>query len=392
MFVQLICKDRNEKEITELYQVISAICHREEVQIEESGDKVVVSVCPQGKIVIGEKDNELDLYASTRHAGAGFHAFVVDIFKDIQEELPGNYELIDDLHFAEDEDFDHLQALFEDELDYLRGLLLKEEEMRLRNYMYEETYYLPIEKENRICTSIGDMDQEEFRQISMEDLINSFYVWPNWDKDARYYKNAALTVLAKEGMGIYSKMNEMAEKKANEICDYIELAYQKDNQISLPVKEYTYLTNLLNRENKLTKDTVQMEQEVIQYRLKEVYHLFDIAKVVALGSAERCYDPVSQSINLMAPHKDNDEWEWLIQASLQPRIMTRLEEVKKQASQTYDSKSICTMDWEEDGYYVIEGILNQDTNTLYFHDVVANKEQIPYLKTCMKQSGFQNQE
>ena len=29
MFVQLICKDRNEKEMNELYEVLGAICQRE---------------------------------------------------------------------------------------------------------------------------------------------------------------------------------------------------------------------------------------------------------------------------------------------------------------------------------------------------------------------------
>lgn len=38
MFVQLICKDRSEKEIEELYQIIGAICEREGIQAEERQD------------------------------------------------------------------------------------------------------------------------------------------------------------------------------------------------------------------------------------------------------------------------------------------------------------------------------------------------------------------
>lgn len=55
-------------------------------------------MCPQGKILVTEGDRELTLTANTRHAGAGFHAFCVDIFKDIEEEQMGKYELIDDLN------------------------------------------------------------------------------------------------------------------------------------------------------------------------------------------------------------------------------------------------------------------------------------------------------
>ena len=35
MFVRMICKDRNEKEKNELYQVMGALCKRENMQIEE---------------------------------------------------------------------------------------------------------------------------------------------------------------------------------------------------------------------------------------------------------------------------------------------------------------------------------------------------------------------
>ena len=39
MFVQMICKDRNEKEMNELYEVLGLIARREEVQIEDRYSK-----------------------------------------------------------------------------------------------------------------------------------------------------------------------------------------------------------------------------------------------------------------------------------------------------------------------------------------------------------------
>lgn len=391
MFVQLICKDRNEKEINELYQVIAALCHRENVQIEDRIEQVEITVCPQGKIIIKENDGELDLGANTRHAGAGFHAFVVDFFKDIQEEMPGEYELIDDLQYADDEDFDKLQATFEDELDYLRGLLKKETQMRQKNYMYDETFFLPMEKDNAIITSVGHIDTEEFASLTLDDLVDSFYVWHNWDKDARFYKNAALTLLAKEGVGMYTMMNETTEKFAHEICDYIELAHEKDENITLPLKEYHQLSSLLHREEKIENGN-KMEQEVNQYRLKEVYHLFQNAKVVALGTCERSYDPVSLSMNLMAPYEEIEDWRWLMQASLQPHIIFDLKKLESQESKQKDKKTIQTLEWKEDNCSVLEAIIKQAENTLYFHVVMADPNEMNYLKTCIEQSGFQEEE
>ena len=88
MYVSMICKDRNEKEKNELYQVLGLLAQREQVQIEDRGDVVEMIVCPQGKIVISEDGEDMIIHANTRHAGAGFHAFVVDICKHIQEEVP----------------------------------------------------------------------------------------------------------------------------------------------------------------------------------------------------------------------------------------------------------------------------------------------------------------
>lgn len=213
MFVQLICKDRNEKEMNELYEVLAALCHREGIQIEDKGSHVEILACPQGKIVVTEEDGNMILSANTRHAGAGFHAFVVDLFKDIQEEVPlGEYELIDDLEYANDEDFHRLHHVYENELDYVKNLILTDSDFRKKNYLYDETYFLPIEDENKVMTSTGFMDRKEFMNKEIEDLMDDFYVWNDWDRDARFYRNAALTLLAKEGRGIYSKMNEETEK------------------------------------------------------------------------------------------------------------------------------------------------------------------------------------
>ena len=93
-------------------------------------------------------------------------------------------------------------------MDYIRGVLLENEVMRQQNYMYDETYFLPLQKEDRILTSQGDLDLKEFKHMNTRDLMDSFYVWNDWERDAKFYKNCALTLLAKEGVGEYTLMNE----------------------------------------------------------------------------------------------------------------------------------------------------------------------------------------
>lgn len=388
MFVQLICKDRNEKEMNELYEVLAALCHREGIQIEDKGSHVEILACPQGKIVVTEEDGNMILSANTRHAGAVFHAFVVDLFKDIQEEVPlGEYELIDDLEYANDEDFHRLHHVYENELDYVKNLILTDSDFRKKNYLYDETYFLPIEDENKVMTSTGFMDRKEFMNKEIEDLMDDFYVWNDWDRDARFYRNAALTLLAKEGRGIYSKMNEETEKTANEIADYLEIAHEKDPDLKLPVKEYTELVDLLDRENKL-KDALPMDREAIQYRTREVYHLFEDARVVAPGTAERSYDPSQQSVNLMAPYTNEGEWSWLIQASKQPAILPDAKDLMEEKPEIFKGKTIWMDTYEEDGIHNINAVIRQDEEYLYIHAITNNSKDVPYLQECIRLSGF----
>ena len=232
------------------------------------------------------------------------------------------------------------------------------------------------------------MDIKDFAKKEVHDLMDDFYVWNDWDRDASFYRNAALTLLAKEGRGIYSNMNDETEKVANEILDYLEIAHEKDQAMKLPKKEYEELAALLDREDKL-KDAVGMDREAIQYRTREVYHLFDDARVAAPGTAERSYDPATQSVNLMAPYKEEGEWSWLIQASKKRSILPDYKKVMEEVPVEKDGNIIWMDEFTEDGIPTIDAVIRDDEEFLYIHALAADEKELPYLKDCILQSGLQ---
>lgn len=388
MFVQLICKNREEKQMEELYEVLGALCEREGVQIEERGGHVEILVCPQGKIVAREDGKDLILSSNTRHGGPGFHAFVVDLFKDIEEEIPGDYELDDDLDYARDENFDRLVQQYEQEIDYVRQLVLEEPGFKDRNYMFDETYYLPKAEAGQILTASGDMDEHEFRAKDAAELMDHFYVWNNWDRDGRFFRNAALTLLAKESYGEFSKMNEQTEKVANEICDDLEIAFRLDPTLGLPIDAYKKLISVLGRDNKL-EGAIEMDGEAVSYRTREVYHIFEDVRIVAAGTAERSYDPATQSIFLTSPFKEEQEWAWLLQASKQPSILPDLKSVQEQEPEFRKDDSVLWLEeYKQDGIYTIDAMIRDNMRDLYIHGVARSEAERDYLKTCIEESGF----
>ncbi|MDE5757785.1 MAG: hypothetical protein K2H85_04145 [Allobaculum sp.] len=183
-------------------------------------------------------------------------------------------------------------------------------------------------------------------------------------------------------------MNDQTEKIADEICDDLEIAFRLDPTLPLPLKTYDELTKLLHRENKL-KGAIEMDQEAVQYRTREVYHIFEDVRVVAPGTAERSYDPVTQSVFLMAPYTDDQAWTWLIQASKQPSILPNYSLVMDQKpTSTEDGNVIWMYEYQVDGSYNLDAVIREDENFLYIHALAKTQGEMDYLKQCVLRSGF----
>ena len=193
--------------------------------------------------------------------------------------------------------------------------------------------------------------------------------------------------MAKEGYGPFALMNDHTLKMAHLICDYLEIAFQKDPSLTYPVKEYRNYISLLGRDDHL-QNAKSMEQEVFQYRLQEVYHLFDNAKVVAFGACERSFDPVLEAMCLMSPRTEEHAWDYFIQVSKKPMICSSIPELEKQDPIPYQGKSIWILVHEEEGFPTIDAKIRQLDEELYFHIVFKEENQKDYLIRCIKESGF----
>lgn len=374
MFVQMQIDKLTKKEHQEFYDVVVALCQREQVQLEEKNDVVSIHACPQGVITIEEKEGTISCASSTRHGGPGYHAFVVDFFLDIQTELGKQFELYDDLNYDQDGNFDRLVQIYEDEITYLKGLLLNNDQMLRVNTIYDETVFYPLEKEGYVPTILGYLDKETFQRMSEKELMPYFYIWNDWDKDAQYYRQVALYRYVKEGLKEYTAINELSIKYANEICDLLELSHSLDPYIPLPMEIYQELLSYLDRKPTLT-ECVSMNQDIQPYRIEDVYHLYDDLQIVAHGASLRSVDRVAQSLCIMAPYKEDQHWHWLIQASHNPGICGYLEDEDKKQIQQED-------------HWILEAKKEGAGDPIYFHCVVADKKDIDYVQSCINRSQW----
>ncbi len=389
MQVTLKMTCENEKQKTDVYEVIHLICNQEKLQLEERGDRVVIEICPQGKIECVEQNDQICLEAHTSHGGPGFHAYCVNLLEWIEEESEASGVLKDDCGFVENPDFQHLKYdVFYPWLNDLKRLLL-EGALHNRNYYFDSSYYLPIDQEEVIFTPRGALDREEFANMDVEQLALYFFLWNNEKRDALFYKNCALHLLAKEGYGSYARMNEQSEKYASAIIDYIEIAYQQDPLITLPLRAYHELCMVLGREEQIV-DGVEMEEEVSQYRQNEVYHLFHEWSIYAPGCCERSYDLIHDELYLMAPYEnENCGWEWMWKIAAHTDEPSLWEHVKNSEKQWKNetAKGVYTME-KEDSFYRIKAIVYGEY-PLYIEVILREEKDIPYINACIQQCQYQ---
>lgn len=387
MKVSLRAKIKDEKQRNDFYEVLKLICDQEKLQLEERGECVVVEICPQGVIECREDEGSIRMETHTSHAGPGFHAYCVNLMEWIDEECEAECAVSDDCGYREQPDFQHLKYdIFYPWLQDLKRLLLEEESMQRKNYYFDSSHYLPASHSDRIITPCGFLDRHEFEEMDIEQLAPYFFVWINEQRDAQYYKNCALHLLAKEGYGGFARMNEVSEKFASMIADYIEIAHQKDPSITLPLHAYHELCRLLGREEAVSEG-VEMDEEISQYRHQEVYHLFHEWSLYALGCCERSYDPVHDELYLMAPYVDaGDGWEWMWKASCHSLEAASWAEVEENGTH-WQNETVKGIDLltEQDDFYQLRSLLSCDQQRLYLELIIKEEKDIAYLRSCVHQ-------
>lgn len=374
----------NEKQRNEVYEIIRLICDQEKLQLEERGDTIVIEVCPQGSILCTQQEDVITLKAHTNHGGPGFHAYCVNLFAWIREECDTACSVSDDCGFLENPDFSRLKyEVFYPWLSDLKRLLL-EGALQHQNYYFDTAQYLVLPKEEAMITSCGYLDHHELEEMDAEALAPYFFLWNEEERDARFYKNCALHLLAKEGYGRYARMNEQSEKYAQMIVDYIDIAYSLDPAISLPLQAYQELCEQLGRETTIT-DGVMMEEEITQYRQHEVYHLFHEWNIYAPGCCERSYDGVHDELYLMAPYEDAScgwEWMWKIASyASQPESWEHL----LQGGERWTNDTLTgtyEVERQEDLFLLRALLFGRER--LYIEIAVREEADLPYLKACIR--------
>ena len=317
----------NEKE--SFTSFLLHFCKHMYLKAEDYGNHILIEVCPKGDIEVAFEGCFISISAKTELAGPGFHAFVCKFIDELKEASDLSYDVNDDTKYYEERNFENLKyGYFYKWLQKMSQYVIQQKE-EIESLCWTHEEYKPLYKKEHVITNMGYMKLSDFQNKDIEDLAFQFFIWNTVEKDARYYRNCALSLLWESCFFQYSDMNEATEKIAKTILDYLEAAYDLNQDIALPVEAYQILCNTFNRE--MVIPISHNNLPIKGYRSEPVYYYFGNWQLYVSGFAERSFDKTTNTLHFMAPYEHADKaWEWMIKANIY--------NVKDVASLQYDAR------------------------------------------------------
>lgn len=190
-------------------------------------------------------------------AGAGFHAAAVHFVEELARETGLEFRLDDETGYGEDHDFERMR---EDHFyEWLKNLVevCREQEEKWPDAVsfglcWDLDQYTPEEVPGTVFTPFGRFSVQKItgwvEHEGIEPFAKEFFIWNEPGRDARFYRNTALSLMWEDCCFMPGSRSEADEKLNGRIIGELEKALLLDRSLPFPVKEYEMLCRLNGRE------------------------------------------------------------------------------------------------------------------------------------------------
>lgn len=320
MTIEIVLEGKleEEKDFEGYLELIQDISKERKLKMEFYDHLCFIDICPEGYIQVSYENQYLSVSSQTNVVGAGFHAYVCEFFDTLIERSPLELQVSDPTDYFTHRDFKRLKyKIYYQWLSDLSAYILdQKKQVKDLCISWQVDYYLPKEKKGYIITPMGYLPESLFEPQHLEELAQTFFIWNNKERDAVFYKNCAMNLLWKECFFEYSTMNEKTADTANMILDYLEMAFEKDASIPLPILEYSELCETMHREHKITNPVSMVSFPQIGYRRDIIHYQLGAWSIPVDGCAERNVTPDKTALVFIAPYHQNDQtWHWMYKIS-----------------------------------------------------------------------------
>lgn len=282
---------------------IKALCEAEHLYLKQDEEQGEIIVCPEGIIEIEYRPDYAILKTTTSVAGAGYHAYVCELFSKLTKSCQTAMLVDDECEYLEDHDFERLRDHYF--YSYLHLLLTNMKQMNEdeeATYAWDNKSYLPLAKSGCVITPMGYLNVREFCHQTLESAAKAFFIWNDLERNALFFRNCALNSLWNDCT--FDTNSEAKKGVALHICEAIEKAYELDHALALPMKQYHHLCQLLNR-NERIQDAKDLGIDEIGYRMEEVLYPYGCWLILEEG---RCTQTFDGNTMILERHDEENEW------------------------------------------------------------------------------------
>lgn len=295
-------------------ELIRELAEKWKLKMEEYEDCSIIEVCPEGYIEVAFADHYLSISTQTNVAGPGYHAFICDFFAAIAEASPIPLNVSDPTQYYSKRDFARLREdVFYRWLDDLADYIEKNaDQYQSFCISWPMNYYKPKDEAGYVVTPLGYIANEDFLHLDMQELAERFFIWNEKERDALYYRNAALNLLWKECYFAYSNMNETTKKYADMILTFLEIAYRMDPKLPLPMSDYRLLCEVRGHSSMIEHGIPMDLDRQIGYRRDRVEMALGNWGITVDGCVECDFNRDNHVMYIMSPyHSEEEPWVWM---------------------------------------------------------------------------------
>lgn len=247
------------RSISSFQKLLDVVAGRHNASASHEEDYSELIICRMGMMTFDFETEEGEVvvkgYCQTNLLGAGFHKAAIDLADELVDLNGYPFEMFDETEYYEHRDFERMRS--EHFYPWLSNVMelcreRKGGEYQMLAICWDYNKYVPQEVEGTVVSPFGRINVERFAEREERDgiaaLAADFFMWNDAERDARFYRNTALSALWEDCYFMPSSRFDEDKAINDFIIRNLEKAAAMDASLPFPKEDYLLVCSLAEKD------------------------------------------------------------------------------------------------------------------------------------------------
>lgn len=247
------------RSISSFQKLLDVVAGRHDASASHEEDYSELIICRMGMMTFGFETEEGEVvvkgYCQTNLLGAGFHKAAIELVDELVDLNGFPFEMMDETDYYEHRDFERMRS--EHFYRWLSNVMelcreRKGGEYQMFAICWDYDKYMPQEVEGAVVSPFGRINVERFAEREEREgiavLAADFFMWNDAERDARFYRNTALSALWEDCYFMPSSRFDEDKAINDFIIRNLEKAAAMDASLPFPKEDYLLLCSLAEKD------------------------------------------------------------------------------------------------------------------------------------------------